>query len=92
MINLSDILTEGFKIKVNSKGVKKKKRICPKGMKVSPSGSGCVPIKATEKQAHKVGSRKAQRKIKSGGAALKRRKLLKTRKALRFRKNLGLHR
>lgn len=86
----SIIVSEAFKIKVNSRGVKRKKRVCPPGMKVNASGTGCEPIKAQEKQHRRVGVRMARRTVKSQGSTLQRRKRLRTRKAMRFRKSLGL--
>ena len=86
----SIIVSEAFKIKVNSKGAKRKKRVCPPGMKVNASGTGCEPIKAQEKQHRRVGVRMARRTVKSQGSTLQRRKKVKTRKAMRFRRSLGL--
>lgn len=82
--------TAGFKYKVRSTGKKRRKKICPPGMKPSESGTSCVPMQASEKRARKLGSRKTQRTIRARGAALKTRALRKRRKAMRFRKSYGL--
>lgn len=81
---------ERFIYKVNSKGKKRRKLKCAHGMKPNASGTSCVPMKASEKRNHKVGSRHAVRTVKAKGAALQKRKVRKMKKALRFRKNLGL--
>lgn len=84
------VLDEKFIFKVNSKGKKRRKLKCPKGMKPNPAGTSCVPMRGKEKRNHKVGSRHAVRTVRAKGQALKRRKVRKMKKALRFRKNLGL--
>lgn len=97
MKSLQDLIVEGelpvdekFIIKVNSKGKKRKKLKCPKGMKPNPGGTSCVPMRGAEKRNHKVGARHAVRTVKAKGQALKKRKVRKMKKAMRFRKNLGL--
>lgn len=83
-------LDEKFVYKVNSKGKKRKKLKCPKGMKPNATGTSCVPMRGAEKRNHKVGARHAVRTVKAKGQALQKRKVRKMKKALRFRKNLGL--
>ena len=87
-----DNITEAFKIKVNSKGIKRRKLKCPQGHKPNPSGAGCIPITSTEKRTRKVGARHAVRTVKAKGASAKRTKVRKMKKALRFRKSFGLSR
>jgi len=84
------LVSEKFVYKVNSKGKKRKKLRCPKGMKPNPHGTSCIPMRGAEKRNHKVGARHAVRTVKAKGNALKQRKVRKTRKAMRYRKNLGL--
>lgn len=90
MKDLDEIILEKFIYKVNAKGKKRKKLKCAKGMKPNASGTSCVPMKAGEKRNHKVGSRHAVRTVKSKGQAFQKRRTRKMKKALRFRKNLGL--
>lgn len=76
--------------KVNSKGEKKRRIKCGKGMKLNDQGTACVPITGSEKNARRIGSRKAVRNKNAQGAALKRKTVRKFRKALKKRKALGL--
>ncbi len=79
-------LMEAYKIKVNFKGRKTRKLKCPKGMKVNASRTACVPMTGGEKATQRVAKRKMVRTVKSKGATFQRRKLIKSKRALRFRK------
>lgn len=85
-----ETLEERFVYKVNAKGKKRKKLKCAKGMKPNQNGTSCVPMRAAEKRNQKVGHRHAVRTVRAKGNAAKTRKVRKTRKAMRYRKNLGL--
>ncbi|MCK5020153.1 MAG: hypothetical protein KAS32_24155 [Candidatus Peribacteraceae bacterium] len=88
MKSLEDFLFEKFKIKVNAKGVKRRKKDCPKGQKAD--GNRCVKIKSSEKISRKKGLKKAKRSKKAGGASLKRKQQRLTKKAMKKRKSRGL--
>lgn len=89
-MNIDAILNEAFKIKVNFKGKKTRKLKCPRGMKVNPAGTACVPMTGEQKANMRAGKRKMVRTVKAGGANLQRKKKIKTKRALRFRKSMGL--
>lgn len=81
-----EALDEAYRIKVNFKGKKTRKLKCPKGMKVNASRTACVPMTGGERSTQRVAKRKMVRTVKAGGAMLQRRKKIKTKRALRFRK------
>lgn len=83
-------LKEAFIIKVNARAEKRKKLQCPAGMKPNAAGTSCVPMDSTEKRNRRVGLRKANLNKKAQGSALKNRTIKKRRKAMRFRKMMGL--
>lgn len=89
-MNIDEILDEAFKIKVNFKGKKRRKLQCPKGMKVNAAGTACVPMSSSQKNHMRIGKRKMVRTVKAGGVNLQRKKQRKTKRALRFRKTMGL--
>lgn len=75
--------------RVNAKGKKVKKAICPKGTKIDDSGKNCAPVGGAEKQARKMAAKKAARTRKANPAGI--RKATKKRlKALKKRKQLGI--
>lgn len=81
-------LSEVYKIKVNSKGKKRRKLKCQKGYHPNPQGTACVPMNASTKLHLKQGARKTKITKKAGGVGLKRRTAFKTKRALRYRKAL----
>lgn len=85
-----DNIKEAFIIKVNARAEKRKKLKCPAGMKPNAAGTSCVPMDASEKRNRRVGLRKANLNKKAQGTGLKTRTLRKQRKAMRFRKMMGL--
>lgn len=90
MKDFEDFLTEVFVFRVHSNAQKQKKLVCPAGMKPNPGGTTCVPMQAGEKRNRKVGLRKAKITKKAAGPALQKRALVKRRKAMRYRKMMGL--
>lgn len=88
-VNLEPIL-EMLITKVNAKGVKRKKLKCNPGYHPNPDGTACVVMASSEKRALRIGSIKARRTKKAGGMSLLNRTIKKTRKAMRFRKAMGL--
>lgn len=77
-----------IKIKVSSKGVRRKKLVCGKGMK-SVNGK-CVPQSSGEKLTKKKSLRKAVKTKKAAGAGAKRKTNILRKKALKKRKGMGL--
>lgn len=89
-LDIFEIVESAFKIKVNFKGKKRRKLQCPKGMKVNAAGTACVPMSSSQKNHMRLGKRKMVRTVRAGGANLQRKKMRKTKRALRFRKTMGL--
>ena len=85
-----ELLEAQFKIKVNSRGEKRRKMQCPKGYKVSPSGSSCVPITGAEKTSKRLSIVRSVRTKKQGGAGYQTKVNRKRLKAMKRRKSLGL--
>lgn len=84
-------MTEAVKkIQVNFKGVKRIKMQCPAGFKFSTSDNACVKIAGEELAKRRKASVKAVVSRKAGGAALKARAAVRTKKAMNFRKAMGL--
>ena len=77
-------------IKVNSRGEKRRRIKCNKGMKLNPAGTACVPITGSEKNSKRIAARQMARTKRAAGDALKRRTNKKRLKALKKRKQLGL--
>lgn len=75
-------------IKVNSKGQKRRKVKCGKGMKYQ--NGKCVPIVGREKLNKKKGIRKAVKTKRRAGAAAKKRAQRLRNKALKKRRAMGL--
>ena len=78
------------KIAVTSKGVKRIKMQCPKGFKFNAEAKACVKIAGDELAVRRKASVKALVSRKAGGNALKARAAVKTKKAMNFRKAMGL--
>lgn len=74
--------------KVNSKGVKRKRKKCRPGFQLK--GGKCVPMSGVEKASKKRAIRKSVRTKKAGGESLRRRSNKKRLKALKKRKSFGL--
>lgn len=84
-------LTEAVKkIQVNFKGAKRIKMQCPAGFKFSATDNACVKIAGEELAKRRKASVKAVVSRKAGGAALKARAAVRTKKAMNFRKAMGL--
>ena len=77
-------------IKVNSRGTKRIKMKCRPGFKWDVNQKACVKIGGSELATNRRSHRRAVLTKRSQGVAFKKRVLRKTRKALRFRKALGL--
>ncbi len=87
---LLDEFIEAFRIKVNYKGQKRKKLNCPPGYQPNEDGTACVPMTATHKQHLKIGARKAKIDKKAQGDTLRRKTNIRTKRAMKFRKQLGV--
>lgn len=74
-------------IRVNSKGQRRKMKICPKGFRLS--GDKCVPMSSSEKVAKRAAIRKAIR-TKRADTSGKKRAIRKRILAIRRRKKQGL--
>jgi len=77
------------KVKINFKGKKRIKLKCLKGYKYDSSRKACVKITGREKATDRKSKIKMTRTKKSKGSALKRSTNRKTKKAMRFRKQMG---
>lgn len=80
------VITEGFNVKVNSKGEKTKRKTCPKGYKLSPDGKSCVKVNAKEKMNRSKSAKKGAKKRVSKQRQINR----KTQKAMKKRKSMGM--
>jgi hypothetical protein len=78
------------KVVVSSKGAKRVKMQCPKGFKFNAEAKACVKIAGDELAVRRKASVKALISRKAGGNALKARAAVKTKKAMNFRKAMGL--
>lgn len=78
------------KIRVNAMGKKRIKMQCQRGFKWNPSTHSCEKISGTELAVMRKAIRKALITKKSEGNTFRLRVARKVRKALRFRKSLGL--
>ena len=78
--------------KVNSRGEKRRRIKCNKGMKLNPQGTACVPITGSEKSTKRLAARQMVRTKRAAGEGLKIRTKRKFLKALKKRKALGYKR
>lgn len=78
------------KIKVDATGKKRIKMQCQRGFKWNPSTNSCEKISGAELATMRKAIRKALITKKSGGSAFRLRVVRRMRKALRFRKSMGL--
>lgn len=78
------------RIQVNSKGRKRIKMQCAKGFKYDPAAKTCMKIAGGELAVRRKANIKALVSRKAGGAALKNRAQIKTKKAMKFRAAMGL--
>lgn len=83
-------LNEEFHIRVHSNATKTKKLVCPHGYQPNEEGSSCVPISSEQKLHMKQGAREAKITKKAEGEGLKKKTLKKRKKALKFRKMMGV--
>lgn len=77
-------------IKVNARGVKRIKMKCMRGYKWNPERKACEKITGQQLATNRKANRRAVLTKKSMGSTFKTRVLRKTKKAMRFRKSLGL--
>lgn len=77
-------------IKVNSRGVKRIKMKCMRGYKWNPERKACEKITGQQLATNRKANRRAVLTKKSMGSTFKKRVIRKTKKAMRFRKSLGL--
>ena len=90
-VHSTETLTEiRKKIKVNSKGTKRIKMQCQKGFKYNSNRRICVKITGSDMMNMKRSHIKASRTKKAAGQGFEMRKQRKTKKALRFRKSMGI--
>ena len=78
------------RIKVNSRGVKRIKMQCKPGYKWDVGARACVKITGDQLAKNRKSHRRAILTKKSMGSAFKARVIRKTKKAMRFRKALGV--
>ena len=78
------------RIKVNSRGVKRIKMQCKPGYKWDAGARACVKITGDQLAKNRKSHRRAILTKKSMGSAFKARVVRKTKKAMRFRKALGV--
>lgn len=78
------------RLQVNSKGRKRIKMQCGKGFKYDAGAKTCVKIAGDELAVRRKANIKALVSRKAGGAALKNRAQIKTKKAMKFRSAMGL--
>lgn len=78
------------RIQVNFTGKKRVKVQCAKGFKYDATAKTCVKIAGDELATRRKASIKALVSRKAGGAALKNRAAIRTKKAMKFRSALGL--
>lgn len=87
----SDAMTEAvMKIKVNSMDERRIKFKCNPGFKYNTTSHACEKISGTESVNRRMGLRHAILTKKAGGASLKLRTIRKAKKAMRYRKSMGL--
>ena len=79
-------------IRVNSKGKRRRKVICGKGMVSKQVGGGvrCIRMTGAQRQKKRFAQRKRLRTLKRKGAGFQRRLNIKRQRALRRRKAMGL--
>jgi len=78
------------KVKMNFKGKKRIKMQCNPGFRYDPSTKACVKIGGAEIAKKRKANIRALVTRKAGGAALKKRAKLRTKKAMKFRAAMGL--
>lgn len=81
---------QGIIDKVNAKGKRRRRLKCGPGFKLSADGSRCQVMKAGEKRDRRIGNRKAIRSKKRMGLGYGRKIERRKKKAMRFRKMMGL--
>lgn len=78
------------KIRVNFKGQKRVKMQCAPGFKYNAETKSCEKISGEALAKHRKATIRALVTRKAGGASLKKRAALRTKKAMKFRKAMGL--
>lgn len=76
--------------KVNAKGKRRRRLKCAPGFKLSADGSRCEVMVASERRTRKLGNRKAIRSKKRMGMGYARKIERRKKKAMKFRKTMGL--
>lgn len=76
--------------KVNAKGNRRRRLQCAPGFKLSADGSRCEVMDASERRVRKLGNRKAIRAKKRMGVGYQRKIERRKKKAMKFRKMMGL--
>lgn len=76
--------------KVNAKGKRRRRLKCAPGFKLSADGSRCEVMNASERRTRKLGNRKAVRAKKRMGLGYNRKVERRKKKAMKFRKMMGL--
>lgn len=76
--------------KVNAKGRRRRRLKCAPGFKLSADGSRCEVMNAGERRVRKLGNRKAIRSKKRLGVGYQRKIERRKKKAMKFRRMMGL--
>ncbi|AEM91882.1 hypothetical protein Maynard_56 [Salmonella phage Maynard] len=76
--------------KVNARGKRRRRLKCAPGFKLSADGSRCEVMDASERRVRKIGNRKALRSKKRMGMGYQRKIERRKKKAMKFRKMMGL--
>lgn len=81
---------QGIIDKVNAKGKRRRRLQCAPGFKLSDDGTRCVAIHAAEKMHRRIGNRQAIRSKKRLGKGYAKKIERRQKKAMKFRKMMGL--
>lgn len=76
--------------KVNAKGKRRRRLKCAPGFKLSADGSRCEVMDAGERRSRKIGLRKAVRSKRRMGLGYNRKVERRKKKAMKFRRMMGL--
>lgn len=76
--------------KVNAKGKRRRRLKCAPGFKLSADGSRCEVMDASERRSRKIGNRKSVRAKRRMGLGYNRKVERRKKKAMKFRKMMGL--
>lgn len=86
----AELCEQGIIDKVNAKGKRRRRLKCGKGFKLSADGSRCEVMDAGQRRNLRMGNRKSIRSKKRMGVGYQRKIVRRQKKAMRFRKMMGL--